>query len=44
MVHCDSLQAWWKATPIFYTATDTVAVFVNVKYVVDKQQDAMLPY
>jgi len=42
-VHWLSLQAWRRATPIFYTATDIVTDLVNTEHVGNRQQNAMLP-
>jgi len=42
ITHWLSLQDWWRTTPIFYTATDTVTDLVNIERVGNRQQDAML--
>ena len=45
-VHWLLLQAWWRTTLVFYTATDTVtdlAEQANTQYGGNRQQDAMLP-
>jgi len=33
-------QAWWRTTPTFYTATDTVTDLVNIEHVSNRQQDS----
>jgi len=40
-VHWLSLHAWWRTTPIFETATDTVPDWVNIKRDGNILQDGM---
>ena len=43
-VHRLSLQAWWRTTPIFYTATDTITDLVHRQRAGNRQQDAILRF